>query len=363
MKKNILFVMHLPPPIHGASMMGKNIRDSEYINNEFNCHYINLATARSLNDIGKFRIGKVFDFVILLFEIVIKVIKIKPNLVYITPNACGKAFYKDFVIVTLIKILGCKIIVHYHNKGVANRQNKAIDNLLYRYFFKNIKVILLAESLYKDIQKYVEKKNVYICPNGIQNNSAISKNTHSEFNILFLSNMMIEKGVYTLLDACKKIKDDGIRFHCNYVGKWSDITEENFNNCITMYNLSDCVTAYGAKYGDEKNVFLSITDVFVFPTYYSNECFPLVLLEAMQQKITCISSDEGAIPNIIDDGNTGFIVHKKNVNELVQKIEYLYNNPGENKMMGEKGYKKYLENYTLETFEHNFTDILVNEIS
>ena len=50
---NILFIMHMPPPIHGAAMMGKYIYDSELINTTFNCHYINLTTAKRLQDIGK----------------------------------------------------------------------------------------------------------------------------------------------------------------------------------------------------------------------------------------------------------------------------------------------------------------------
>ena len=37
---------------------------------------------------------------------------------------------------------------------------------------------------------------------------------------------------------------------------------------------------HGAKYDNEKDAFLQKADIFVFPTYYDNECFPLVLLEA-----------------------------------------------------------------------------------
>lgn len=46
----------------------------------------------------------------------------------------------------------------------------------------------------------------------------------------------------------------------------------------------------------------------MFPTYYHNECFPLVLLEAMQHGLPCISTNEGAISDIVDDGVTGYIV-------------------------------------------------------
>ena len=61
-----LFILHLPPPVHGAAMVGKYIHDSELINSEYDCHYINLAIASSLEDIGKVGIKKLWHFIQLL---------------------------------------------------------------------------------------------------------------------------------------------------------------------------------------------------------------------------------------------------------------------------------------------------------
>ena len=166
-QNTILFIIHMPPPIHGAAMVGKYIHDSDKINSEFACHYINLATAFGLEDIGKFKLKKVFLFYRLLRQIHESIKNIQPQLVYITPNSKGGPFYKDFVVVMMLKKMGCKIVAHYHNKGVATRQGKWLDDLLYRSFFKGIKVILLGEALYQDIKKYVRREDVYICPNGI----------------------------------------------------------------------------------------------------------------------------------------------------------------------------------------------------
>jgi len=167
MKSSILFVLHLPPPVHGAAMVGQYIHDSQLINDSFDCHYINLAMAKDLTDIGKVGWRKFGQFIRLLNCIRRTVKKIKPDWVYVTPNAKGGAFYKDFVVVQLLKYIGCRVVVHYHNKGVSLRGGRFLDNCLYRIFFRNIKVILLAESLYLDVQKYVKRTDVYICPNGI----------------------------------------------------------------------------------------------------------------------------------------------------------------------------------------------------
>lgn len=60
MKSTILFILHMPPPIYGASMMGKYIHDSKLINETLDCHYINLTTAKNLSDIGKVGIKNYF---------------------------------------------------------------------------------------------------------------------------------------------------------------------------------------------------------------------------------------------------------------------------------------------------------------
>lgn len=123
MKQEILFIMHMPPPVHGAAMVGQYIHDSKLINDKFDSHYINLTTAKSLQDIGKGGIKKLWKFVCLLARIVKSLFSIHPQMVYVTPNSHGGAFYKDFVVVELIKLLGYKVIVHYHNRGLLVKTN------------------------------------------------------------------------------------------------------------------------------------------------------------------------------------------------------------------------------------------------
>lgn len=167
MKKKVLFILHMPPPVHGAAMIGQYIHDSRQVNTTFDCRYINLSLANSLTDIGKPSMKKMLDYLSQLRKIKKEARQFNPDLVYVTPSAEGNAFYKDFFVVQMLKRMGCKVVVHYHNKGVKNSQGKFFDNLLYRRFFKNLKVILLAEVLYDDINKYVQPEDVMYCPNGI----------------------------------------------------------------------------------------------------------------------------------------------------------------------------------------------------
>lgn len=371
-KPKILFILHLPPPVHGAAMMGKYIHDSKLVNEKFDCHYINLSTAKNLTDIGKVGVKKIIYFAKLLKHIRKEVKQFRPQLVYVTPNACGGAFYKDFMVVEMLKRMGCKVVVHYHNKGVATRQNRMFDDILYRKFFNGIKVILLAENLYADIKKYVKRDDVVICNNGIPDipsgHISETKNPSDRLRILYLSNMMEEKGVWVLLEACRILKGKGLDFTCCFVGGWKDITEDVFYEKVLASGLivstpnhinnEATIIALGPKYGDDKAKCFNQSDVFVFPTFYHNECFPLVLLEAMQYGLACISTNEAGIPNIIDDGKTGLIVPKKDCIALADSIEKLINDRKFCLQMGQAGRKKYEEKFTLDVFERNICQIL-----
>lgn len=367
MKPKMLFIMHMPPPVHGAAMVGQYIHDSKLINEKFDCHYINLTTAKNLQDIGKGGVRKLFKFVGLLGKIIKEIVSVPPSLVYVTPNACGGAFYKDFVVVQLLKALGCKVIVHYHNKGVSTRQDKMLDNWLYKHFFRNIKVILLAEVLYQDVKKYVRKENLIVCPNGIPESldyEPIAERHNQVPHLLFLSNLIESKGVWVLLDALKILNDKGYSFVCDFVGgETSEIDEAKFDEEVKRRGLGRFVVYNGRKYGMEKNKFFDEADIFVFPTFYPNETFGLVNLEAMEHKLPVIATNEGGIPDVVKDGENGLISEKRNPISLANCISKLLENKKLREEMGEAGYRKFKTKFTLRKFEERMAEILGNVIA
>lgn len=362
MVPTVLFILHLPPPVHGAAMVGQYIRDSKLINSTFDCHYINLTTAESLQDIGKVSLKKLWRFLMLLITVFRYVRQVKPRLVYITPNSCGGAFYKDFVVVQMLKWMRCRVVVHYHNKGVAKRQNSWFDDKLYKAFFSRLKVILLAESLFSDVQKYVKRNNVFICPNGIP--ETLEVEAHAERHnavprLLFLSNLHEEKGVLVLLDALKILKERNYSFVCDVVGGGTvEINAARFGNEVKSRGLSSQVVYQGKKYGKDKAAFFEQANIFVFPTFYCNEAFPLVNLEAMEYKLPIVTTDEGGIPDVVKNGENGLIAKKKDAVSLADCMEKLLEDKYLREKMGENGYRKFKSNFTLNVFEARMAEVL-----
>lgn len=354
----ILFVLHLPPPVHGAATVGLQIKNSTIINQAFSCEYINLGTSVTIEEIGKRRLVKGFRYLAILWRVLITVLLHRPDLCYFSMTSKCMPFYKDASLALLVKLLGVKIVYHFHNKGVSVNQNKFIDDLLYRMVFKGSEAILLSPNLYPDIQKYVNPEHVYYCPNGIKavEKMAVLNAEEPSVRLFFLSNLMESKGVYILLEACEILKQKQLAFQCIFAGGVGDIDKQQFESKVQELQLDDCVRYVGEKFGNDKGDIFSNVDVFVHPTL--NDCFPLVLLEAMQYSLPVISTLEGGIPDIVDDNSTGFLIPKNDRQALVEKLELLIGDKDLRLKMGLAARKKFDLEFKSDTFETRMTQIL-----
>ena len=160
-----------------------------------------------------------------------------------------------------------------------------------------------------------------------------------------------------LLDACKVLKDRGLHFNCDFVGgETKEIDRATFETAVKKRGLGNHVIYHGPQYGEDKHRFFMNADVFVQPTF--DDCFPLTLVEAMQYSLPIASTDVGAIPDMVQDGVNGFVCKQQDVDSLVNALEQFITNPALRQQMGEAGYQRYKELYTLEAFEKRFVELL-----
>jgi glycosyltransferase involved in cell wall biosynthesis len=66
----------------------------------------------------------------------------------------------------------------------------------------------------------------------------------------------------------------------------------------------------------------------------------------MSMKCCCISTNVGAVDEIIDDGINGIIMKLDDSQDLVEKINYLLNNEQDRQKIAENGYLKVKNNFT-----------------
>jgi glycosyltransferase involved in cell wall biosynthesis len=360
----ILLLVKVPPPITGATLMNVQVLKSELLAESFNIRAIKISYAKSITDLGSYNAGKFLIFLQIIVRLIKECIVHRPRFVYFQVSPLGLAFYRDLIYITIIKLFRINIVFHLHGKGIGKELNSKLNRNAYKYAFHNSEIICLSNLLTFDIENVYDGQ-VYIVNNGIPEIAGIreinvSSTSLSVINILFLSNLIISKGILDFIEALKVLNNKKIDFQANIVGAESDLSAARLTQLLGEMGLKGKVLYHGPKYGHEKADFIQSCDMLVFPT--KNDVWGNVILEAMQFGKPVIATNEGAIPEIIDDGVTGFLVEKDSPGQIADKIQVLIANPALKNAMGQAGRKKYLEKYTIQKFEENlfgvFTDVV-----
>ena len=177
------------------------------------------------------------------------------------------------------------------------------------------------------------------------------------FQFIFIGNLLYMKGVMVLLDACSILKKNNIPYICHIIGApTAELSLEDIQKQINQRQLADNIITHGPLYGNDKNNLLTKADAMVFPTL--DDCFPLVVLEGMQHKLPVIASDEGAIPDMIVHGSTGFLLAKGNAESFAAAMQTLVNQPGMAEQMGADAYEYFISHFTQQAFMNKLCDIL-----
>ena len=266
MKKKILFLLQLPPPVHGASMVNLNVRDSEYINSRIEANYVDISPAHKMTDLGLFSFGKLFLTLTIIIRCIFEYLKFRPVSVYITLSPHGFGFWKDALILHALKALGAKFIIHLHGKGIHSAASGSrIKRIIYRSVFKGVNVIHLSKSLFSDLNLVFDKKmSLLELNNGVENNNTKNFSRSSEKMIfLYLSNFVPTKGADTLVRALNLLDDsyEG-RFRVKLVGKISNKIFYDELVAGVDERFKDHVSFLGPLYGEEKCTVFRASHVF-----------------------------------------------------------------------------------------------------
>jgi len=214
--------------------------------------------------------------------------------------------------------------------------------------------ILISPSKYSSrINKRFFRKQFICIKNGMNSDNAPKKKIKLGKNsILFIGEIRHSKGISFLVDAFKLVREEVPSAKLHVFGKNSN---ENL--------LKKIISTDGIKYhGTTKNVFpyLRGCDIFAFPSY--SESFGLVLLEAQSCGKPVIAFNTTAIPEVVKNNETGFLVEKKDINDFVEKTIFLLKNPDKSKKMGQAG-KNFSKKFNWEKSAKEYLKVFEEVIS
>ena len=252
-------------------------------------------------------------------------------------GASNASFWRKRIFIYLAKMFGKKVVFHCHGaefQRFATRHKKAVLKTINKCDC----IIALSNSWKEWFEETTHHKNVIVVKNVISP-PRVKKVKHDDFVLLFLGRLGERKGIYDLLDVLIKHRSEfegKIRF---VFGGDGDVVQ--VNEIIKQNGLENIAEFQGWVNGENKERLLNMADAYILPSY--NEGLPISILEAMSYSLPIISTNVGGIPEILKNGENGFIISPGDKDAMYRAVLELMNNEKLRMDMGKASYSKVQE--------------------
>lgn len=309
--------------------------------------------------------SRLFSAIKRIFKFIYLLIFQSPSSVLIF-SANGPSVYEKGFMIVIAKLLGKRTIF-------APRGGPLIDEIASSKIKKNYFKIIVKYSDYvicqgafwKDYFKGLlgdeVSEKLIVIPNWIDYNLYKRKRMSSPINtnavnILFMGWMQVEKGVNDLFDALMKTDLEGYNVNMYFLGDGNQ--REILKERAILENKKQNLKFYfpGWVHGSEKFEYLNQSDIFVLPSYA--EGMPNSLMEAMASGIASISTNVGAVSDLIDDQLNGIMFKPKDITALLNALQQLVTNKVQRDIFATRAEEKIYKNYSLNSAVISFKRIL-----
>ncbi|WP_162340644.1 glycosyltransferase [Cyclobacterium salsum] len=254
--------------------------------------------------------------------------------------------------VPVAKGLGIPLIVHFHGFDASVKEIISNNREPYIELFKTAKsIIVVSETMKQDLVNLGANENkikkIIYAPNSKFLN--ISPDYHSK-QIVAIGRFVEKKAPYLTLMAYKLAKEKCPELKIKFIGDGpllsicKDLAESlhikdvSFTGVLNLNEIHNVITNSFCFIQHSKKAFNG-----------DKEGTPVSILEAMASGLPIISTNHAGIPEVVIDGQNGFIVEEGDIETMAEKMIQLFNDRKLAKVFGEKGRSNIEQN-------HNSTD-------
>jgi glycosyltransferase involved in cell wall biosynthesis len=354
-KPKILLLGYLPPPYFGPSVAYQALMRSRFTTH-FDVTFINLTLVDSIRELETFQVRKLLKLAKFFFVEVFYLLTRRFDFCCCPVSVNRNAFLKDALLLQLARFFRVPTVLYAHGNNLPDfyeHSSPLVKKLIDRSFHNAAAAIVLGECLRFNFEKWLPPEKIFVAPIGIEPLDSVPESAprSSVITVLYLGNLIRDKGVFVLLEAAKIIAAKRGDIHFVFGGAWFRAEDERAaKEFVTQNGLEKLIEFVGPVAGAAKWRLVSGSDILAFPTFYYYETMGLVLLEAMQAGLPVVATRRASIPEIIEDGVNGCLVEEQNPGDLAEKILNLVNNPALRQRMGEANRKKFASYYTHEQY-------------
>lgn len=321
--KKILCLVQLPPPVHGASVMNQRVIELAESDENIILKVVRLNYAKDFDEMHAGFLLKLVYFIKIFFCYILNLVFWRPNLVYMTFSPFGTGFYRDYALFLCASILRVNVKLHLHGTGLIAVKSR-IKKYMLKHMFSNGGLIILSNLLYEDVKKYVSKDKVIIIQNSVI--TPVLHFTSLNLSFMYMANLDERKGVFKVLEIFYLLKKKHAEAKLHIVGADTVyLTSDILGNFISKEypSIKSSITLHGALYDEEKAEIFKTSDIFIYPT--THDAAPLVVLEAQSYGLPVVCSEQGALPDMVINGKTGFIINEYSPLEYMKAIDLILN--------------------------------------
>jgi glycosyltransferase involved in cell wall biosynthesis len=192
-------------------------------------------------------------------------------------------------------------------------------------------------------------------------NEKFEKGNH----FITVSRLIEKKGLSYALEAFSKVLKSFPKLEYRIIGSGSHniILKEKANELGISSNVKFLSNVSDRRLIEEVGSALGFILPCITVDDGDKDGIPVAMMESMALKTPCISTNISGIPELIDNGENGFLVEPKNPDKIAEKIILLIENDDRRIKMGERAREKILMDFNIKKEVQNLEKIFqaVNE--
>ncbi len=252
-----------------------------------------------------------------------------------------------------------------HSTGLyGKRSSFSMSDRLVLGAYEGIVALAKSHARYLVDREGIDERRIRIIPNGVDTDRFRPAGSESErerrrsalsippgrFVVVIVAALRPEKNHRLLLEAAARIAVSRREFLFLIVGEGPE--GEELRRLARDPSLGDSVRFTGRR--DDIPAILSAADLAVLCSHRIVETFPLAVLEAMACGVPVVSTDVGAVREMIADGVEGRIVRPGDAEALAEALLALADASDERTRMGERGRERVVRDFTVDAMVRGY---------
>jgi glycosyltransferase involved in cell wall biosynthesis len=340
-KPRLLVVGPLPPPIGGVESFTQAILESKAFA-PFEIAHCDTTKRRAKSSQGRFDAINFGWAVVHFARLLRKSGSFHPDVVYIPVAGTLSGVLRDLALAAVARRMGALVIGHQHDGEIYDvlARRGLLGRIVSAGLAQFDSMLVLGEPWREMFSAFGIPCPVSVCPSTARREvfERAASFTRVQSNepparALFVGQVGRRKGVYDLVRAMKRLRDENLAIELTVVGP---AEQEGHLEAVRVLcaelEIGWAVSLTGVLTGEALYEQFRSHDLFVLPSYI--EGIPVVLFEAGAFELPVVTTPVGAITSLMRNGENGFLVSPGDIDGLAAALRRLATDPALRQRLG-----------------------------